>query len=114
MNRKTQFMIFIILISSILISSPAFAAKEDKPPKLFTNNTEMAITLTGPWKTIQRNIKKDALYPAQLTYTTSDGQQSTIDVEVAPRGRRGVDDENLIPCAGATLWQQINTGCCAR
>ncbi|NOR19054.1 MAG: hypothetical protein GQ538_03090 [Xanthomonadales bacterium] len=46
----------------------------------------MAITLSGPWRTIKRNIKKDTLYPAQITYTRADGQQSTFDVEVAPRG----------------------------
>jgi hypothetical protein len=46
----------------------------------------MEITLSGPWRHIQRNIKDDKLYPAQLTYTGKDGQKNTIDVEVAPRG----------------------------
>lgn len=86
MNKKSCTAVFIILISSLLINSPSFAAKGDKPPKLFSNNTEMAITLSGPWRSIQRNIKEDKKYPAQITYTTADGQQSTFDVEVAPRG----------------------------
>jgi len=85
MNKTSCIALHIFLIS-LLISFPAFAAKEDKPPKLFSDNTEMAITLSGPWRTIQRNIKDDVMYPAQITYTTADGQQSTIDVKVAPRG----------------------------
>ena len=46
----------------------------------------MEITLSGPWRNIKKNVKKDALYPAKLTYKSADGQQHTIDVEVAPRG----------------------------
>lgn len=86
MNKKSHIAVFTILIASLLINSPSIAAKDDKPPKLFKNNTEMAITLSGPWRNIQRNIKKDVLYPATITYTAADGQQSTFDVEVAPRG----------------------------
>ena len=86
MNIKSRIALFVIVISFVTFNSSVIAAKEDKPPKLFSNDTEMQITLSGPWRTIQRNIKKDTLYPAQITYTTSDGQQSTIDVEVAPRG----------------------------
>jgi len=86
MNKKSRIVFLPFLISLCLISTVAIAAKGDKPPKLFSNNTEMAITLSGPWRDIQRNIKKDKLYPAQITYTTASGEQSTIDVEVAPRG----------------------------
>ena len=86
MNKNSGIAPCIILISLLLINSPSFAAKGDKPPKLFSNNTEMEITLSGPWRRIKRNIRVDELYPAQLTYTHTDGQQSTIDVEVAPRG----------------------------
>lgn len=83
-NRR--FTIFILLISFLLINSSYSAAKEATPPKLFSDTTELKVTLSGPWRNIQRNVKKDALYPAKLTYTGADGQQQTIDVEVAPRG----------------------------
>jgi len=83
---KLRTTMFAILISSVLINSSTYAAKGDKPPKLFSDNTEMEITLSGPWRTIKRNIKDDRLYPAQLTYTNANGEQSTIDVQVAPRG----------------------------
>jgi hypothetical protein len=64
----------------------AAADKGDKPPKLFSENGEMTVTLTGPWRTVKRNVEDDVLYPAKLTYTGHDGQQHSIDVEVAPRG----------------------------
>jgi hypothetical protein len=86
MKHNSQYSIVMTLIISLLISTPGFAAEGKKPPKLFSDNTEMEITLSGPWRTIKRNVKKDKLYPVQLTYTAADGQQHTFDAEVAPRG----------------------------
>ena len=75
-----------LLIGLLLIAPFSIAAKENKPPKLFSDATEMNVTLSGPWRKIKNNIKKDDLYPAQLTYTGADGQQHTIDAKVTPRG----------------------------
>jgi hypothetical protein len=86
MNVNPRIAVFLLLTSFLLIAPLAFAKKDKKPPKLFNDPSEMKVTLSGPWTTIKRNLKKDALYPAQLTYTGADGQQHTIDVEVAPRG----------------------------
>ncbi len=86
MNVTPRFAVSILLISFLLITPLSFAAKDSKPPKLFSDASEMKVTLSGPWRTIQRNVKKDALYPVQLTYTGADGKQHTIDAEVAPRG----------------------------
>ncbi len=75
-----------LLTALLLVASFSIAAKENKPPKIFSDATEMNVTLSGPWRKIQKNVKKDDLYPAQLTYTGADGQLHTIDVEVTPRG----------------------------
>ncbi|MGD9021973.1 MAG: hypothetical protein PVF46_09255 [Lysobacterales bacterium] len=69
-----------------LVCAMPSVAKDAKPPKLFSEAGEMTVTLTGPWRRIKRNIKKDDLYPAQLAYMGADGQQHTFDVKVAPRG----------------------------
>lgn len=74
------------MAGSLLLAFTSFAGDDKKPPKLFETNTEMKVTLSGPWNRIKKNIKEDAMYPAQLTYTDADGQQHTIDAEVAPRG----------------------------
>ena len=77
----------INLLTGLLLITPfSIAAKENKPPKLFSDATEMNVTLSGPWRKIKNNIKKDDLYPAQLTYTGADGQRHTIDAKVTLRG----------------------------
>jgi len=86
MKLKSCFAISILMISFTLITQSSYAAGDKKPAKLFNDPSEMKVTLTGPWHTIKRNVKKDALYPVTLTYTAADGQQHTIDAEVAPRG----------------------------
>jgi hypothetical protein len=74
------------LLASLLPATLPAAEHSAKPPRLFDDNSEMQVTLTGPWRTIVNYIKRDALYPAQLTFTGADGQPRTLDVEVEPRG----------------------------
>ncbi len=76
----------LILLTALLSAAPLFAEEGVKPPRVFDDSNEMMVTLAGPWRTIGNNIKKDALYPVQLTYTGADGRQHTIDAEVEPRG----------------------------
>lgn len=78
--------LFALLIGFLLTTSLASAAEGGKPPKLFSDASEMKVKLSGPWNTIKRNLKTDAMYPVQLTYTGADGLEHTIDAEVAPRG----------------------------
>jgi len=86
MNIKPRVASFCFLLCLVLLNSPAYAADDTKPPKLFDETGEMQVTLSGPWRRIQKNLKKDALYPVQLSYIGADGQSHTIDAEVAPRG----------------------------
>ena len=86
MKTKLNFVLCMVLVSSLFLTTTSFAKDDKKPPKLFATNTEMKVTFSGPWHRIQRNVKEDAMYPVQLTYTGADGQQHTIDAEVAPRG----------------------------
>jgi len=85
----------LVLMFCFLLNAPLlFAQDKVKPPKLFSEFSEMQVTLTGPWNTIKRNKKKDARYPVQLTYTGADGASHTIDVEATLRGitRRRICD----------------------
>lgn len=86
MNINSRFTSTILLIGVLLISPLAFAAKDTKPPKLFDDTSVIKATLTGPWKTVKRNVKDDVMYPVKLSYTGADGQQQVLDAEVAPRG----------------------------
>lgn len=82
--RNTQTV--VLLLGLLLLTQVSLAKDGDKPDKLFEDSSEWKVTLAGPWRTIQRNVAKDKRYPAQLSYPGEDGQQITIDVEVAPRG----------------------------
>ena len=78
---------YSFLMTSFLLAVPfSYAAEKVKPPKLFSQFSEMQVTLSGPWDTIRRNKKKDDRYPVQLSYTGADGAQHTIDAEVSLRG----------------------------
>ena len=97
MNTYSRFAAAILVINFSLITTLSFAADEDKPakpPKIFDESSEMKVVFSGPWKRIGKNAKKDIKYPVQLTYTGADGNQHTIDVQVAPRGitRRRICD----------------------
>jgi len=81
-------LVLSLVVTGLLLAAPFSFAKDDdtKPPKLFSESGEMNVTLSGPWRRIKKNIEVDKLYPAQLTYTGTDGQRHDIDVEVSPRG----------------------------
>ncbi|MGA9575093.1 MAG: hypothetical protein WBS20_14235 [Lysobacterales bacterium] len=85
---------FVLLFLFLLAASSSYAEEKVNPPKLFSSFDEMHVTLTGPWKTIQRNKKKDDTYPVKFTYTGADGDEQTIDMVVSLRGitRRRVCD----------------------
>ncbi len=86
MYTTSHLLVLTVLISSLLAIPLSAATKDGKPPKLFSDADELNVTLSGPWRTITRKIRQDALYPAQLTYTGTSGEQQTMDVKVAPRG----------------------------
>lgn len=88
--KTSKRVLAVAFLTAFLAVHPSIDAQEKskpaKPPKLFEVNSEMKVTLSGPWREIKKNIKKDALYPVQFTYTGTDGQQHSFDAEVAPRG----------------------------
>ncbi len=89
-----RFAVFVTCLGFLLGAPASLAADEGKPPKIFSSFDELQVTLTGPWKTIMRNKKKDDTYPATFSYTGADGVEHSIDVTVGLRGitRRRVCD----------------------
>ncbi len=70
----------------LVIAATANAASTNKPVKLFADASEMQITLSGPWRSLRKTVKKDTRYPATLTYKDPQGRSVSLAVEVAPRG----------------------------
>ncbi len=86
MNYFGRFIIVFTALCLLLTLQPLQAADSNKPAKLFEDISEWHVILAGPWRHIQRNVKKDDRYPAQLTYPGTDGQTRTIAIQVSPRG----------------------------
>lgn len=80
------FLLVTAMLGACLAGQAMAQAADKKPGKLFGDNSELQVTLSGPWREIRRNIKDDKLYPAQLNLAGESGQQKSFQVEVAPRG----------------------------
>jgi hypothetical protein len=80
--------LFTITIMVTLLQMPTASAEQEgtRPEKLFKSDETMDVSLTGPWRDLEKKSDEDRFWPAQLTYTDSNGQQLTIDIEVTPRG----------------------------
>ena len=94
MKMNFRHTVLVLICGFLITASLSAVAAKDKPPKLFSGNDEMQVTITGPWNEIKRNKKKDNEYPVQLTYSGADGSQHTIDAKVTLRGitRRRICD----------------------
>lgn len=92
MDHRCSLLVF--LLGFLLVSPMLAVAEEVKPPKLFSEQSEMKVTLSGPWSTVKKKPKEDTRYPVLLTYTGADGAQHTLDAEVSLRGitRRRICD----------------------
>jgi hypothetical protein len=72
----------------LLASSPAIFAEDDssKPSKLFSSTETLEVTMTAPWKDIERKKKYKGTYPAKIEFTDSLGNKNTLDLTVERRG----------------------------
>lgn len=78
----------LLLLACLTWSGMAAAqeAAEDKPGKLFSAETSLAVTMTAPWGDIVRKKKVQDPYPAKLEYRDDNGQTVTLDMTVERRG----------------------------
>jgi hypothetical protein len=100
--RKTDSLRLILAAAALVIAgltafSPSLQAQEkqdgtQKPPKLFSSNDTLDVTLTAPWRDIARDEKNQAPYPAQLEYVDQLGNPVKFDITVE---RRGLTRQNV-------------------
>lgn len=87
---------------ALLLLAPALSAFAADP--LFEQSQPLDITLSGPFKTINKKRDKEAEYPGSLTYTDAEGVSVTLDAKFSVRGnfrlRRDV-------CRYAQLWVNL-------
>jgi hypothetical protein len=78
----------LVLLLAGLSTTAASAQSEEsaKPPKLFSTETTLDMTITAPWSDIVKKKKNQDPYPAKLEYRDESGQTVTLDLTVARRG----------------------------
>jgi hypothetical protein len=81
--------LYTLLALLLLSSSPAVLAQEEdssKPAKLFSSTETFEVTLTAPWKDIEKKKKYQGTYPAKIEFTDSLGNTNTLELTVERRG----------------------------
>jgi hypothetical protein len=59
---------------------------EGKPPKLFSSNDTLRVTMVGPWRDIELNEKNQDPYPARIEYADPGGQAVSLEMTAERRG----------------------------
>lgn len=81
----------LVSVSAMVFSTPSLLAQQSpgskaKPDKLFTSEETIEVTLTGPWRMIQRNKENQQPYPGKLAYQDAQGNAVVLDVTYQRRG----------------------------
>lgn len=90
-----------ILFICVLPTAVAFAAE---PDPLFQSSDLLDITLSAPFRLIDRERDKDKEYQGSLSYTDASGQQVVLDVTLEVRGQWRLRKEN---CRYSQLWVDL-------
>lgn len=102
-SKKLASSVFVLLLGLLLL--PVTAALAADP--LFAQapqSAPLAITLSGPFDTINKERDKEAEYPGSLTYTKADGQPVTLDAKFSVRGNFRLRKDI---CSYAQLWVNL-------
>jgi hypothetical protein len=60
--------------------------KAPKPAKLFSSDDTLVVTLTAPWRELQRNEDYQGAYPARIEYRDETGNAVELELTVERRG----------------------------
>ncbi len=99
MNRLLAVLPFWLLLTV------AAGAAEINP--LFQSQDPLQITLTGPFRTIDRERDKDQEYEGTVSYTKADGQVTTLDTSYEVRGNYRLRKD---VCRFSQLWLDLRRG----
>ena len=77
------------LLGFTLLAHGLTALAEDdeaRTPKLFESDEILALTISAPWRELERKREYQGTYPASLEYQDHTGKQITLDLTVERRG----------------------------
>jgi hypothetical protein len=90
--QRNRTFVFLVSTLALLIFNmqPLFAQDDpneaDKPDKLFSSEETINMTLTGPWREIEKNKDFQEPYEGKLEYTDDQGNPISLDLTVQRRG----------------------------
>lgn len=88
--------LMLMPVSAVLALDPLFAQATPSQP--------LAITLSGPFDTINKERDKEAEYPGSLSFGNADGQPVTLDAQFSVRGNFRLRKDI---CSYAQLWVNL-------
>ena len=94
-----RILLFIVLLVVPMVSAPAA-----EPAPLFQSQEPLAITLTGPFRQIDRERDKAEEYEGTLSYQSTGGQDTTLDANLEVRGNYRLRSD---VCRYSQLWVDL-------
>ena len=85
-RRRIQALAIAGCMALAAASPAALGDSPDKPAKLFSSGETLAVTLTAPWRELQRNEDYQDAYPARIEYRDETGNTVELDLTVERRG----------------------------
>ena len=80
----------VLLLLAISLASAGLEAQEDadndKVPKLFSSEDTLAVSISAPWRDVERDESFQGAYPAKLSYQDESGNTVTLAATVERRG----------------------------
>lgn len=78
----------VLLAWAIAAASPGLQAAETtaKPAKLFSSDETLTVTLTAPWREVERKKNYEGPYPARIAYQDETGRNVELELTVERRG----------------------------
>ena len=86
---RITFNLCTVLVLLLPISPVPGAEKENsapKPAKLFTSSEPISVTISAPWRDLERKEKYQGTYPAKIEFTDELGNATSLNLTVERRG----------------------------
>lgn len=96
-----------LVLTLFILPCAALRAQPATPDPLFSSDELLNITLTAPFRQIDRERDKKAEYAGALSYTDSEGAPVVLNIKLQVRGNYRLDPKI---CRYSQLWLNIRTG----
>ena len=90
--RLPMLLVAAWLATTAMAAGTAGGEEVTKPPRLFSSDDTLVLTISAPWRDFMRKANYQGTYPAQIRYRNADGTAVELEATVE---RRGVKRQEL-------------------